>query len=180
MPFFSPLARQPKNMATINAASLLMIIGSLRLFNCRINNAAIKQCCINIGEGLWIPCRQGSKNCGGKIIDSVIEQVDDASFGYLNEARKLSVYHHERWEGKGYLCGIKGEEIPLSARGMAVADVFDALVHKEGFPAEKALCIIRGETGTHFGPEIVEAFPECESEARAISEAAGFKSAKEY
>ena len=63
---------------------------------------------------------------------------------------------------------------------MAVADVFDALVYKEGFPAEKALCIIRGETGTHFGPEIVEAFPECESEARAISEAAGFKIAKEY
>ncbi len=121
---------------------------------------------------------------GGEIIDSAIEQVADASSGYLNEARKLTVYHHERWDGKGYPCGIKGEEIPLSARVMAVADVFDALVsrrsYKEGFPVDKALSIIREESGTHFDPEVVEAFLECESEARAIAEAATIKSAKEY
>ena len=121
---------------------------------------------------------------GGEIIDSAIEQVADASSGYLNEARKLTVYHHERWDGKGYPCGIKGEEIPLSARVMAMADVFDALVsrrsYKEGFPVDKALSIIREESGTHFDPEVVEAFLECESEARAIAEAATIKSAKEY
>ena len=121
---------------------------------------------------------------GGEIIDSAIEQVTDDSSLYLNEAKKLTIYHHERWDGKGYPYGLKGEEIPLSARVMAVADVFDALVsrrsYKNGFPVEKAVSIIRDEAGTHFDPVVVEAFLECEDEARAIAEAANIKSEKEY
>ena len=121
---------------------------------------------------------------GGEIIDSAIEQVSDASSGYLNEARNLTVYHHERWDGKGYPSGIKEEEIPLSARVMAVADVFDALVsrrsYKEGFPVDKAVDIIREESGTHFDPVVVDAFLDCVEEARAIAEAANIKSLTEY
>ena len=121
---------------------------------------------------------------GGEIIDSAIELVTDESSPYLNEARNLTVYHHERWDGRGYPYGIQGEEIPLSARVMAVADVFDALVsrrsYKDGFPVEKAVNIIREESGTHFDPVVVDAFLECEDEARAIAEAANLKSAKEY
>lgn len=121
---------------------------------------------------------------GGEIIDSAISLVADDSSLYLNEAKKLTLYHHERWDGKGYPYGIKGEEIPLSARVMAVADVFDALVsrrsYKEGFPVDKALSIIMEESGTHFDPEVVEAFMECQDQARAIAEAANIKSAKEY
>jgi energy-coupling factor transport system substrate-specific component len=121
---------------------------------------------------------------GAAIIDSAIEQVADKNSLYLNEAKKLTLYHHERWDGKGYPCGIKSEEIPLSARVMAVADVFDALVsrrsYKPGFPIEKALGIIREESGTHFDPTVAEAFLECEEEARAIAESANNQNAKAY
>ena len=97
---------------------------------------------------------------GGEIIDSIIQLMPEAEF--LSEAKNLALYHHEKWNGKGYPQGIAGEDIPLSARVMAVADVFDALVskrsYKPGFPYEKALAIIQEESGTHFDPKVVEAF----------------------
>ena len=80
----------------------------------------------------------------------------------LKEAIEMATCHHERWDGKGYPYGLKGEEIPLSARIMAVADVFDALVsrrsYKEPFSFEKATDIIREESGSHFDPVVAEAF----------------------
>ncbi len=82
--------------------------------------------------------------------------------GYLNTAVEMAAYHHEWWNGKGYPYGISGEEIPLCARIMAVADVFDALTskrcYKSAMPLEKAYAIIREESGTHFDPAVVEAF----------------------
>lgn len=82
--------------------------------------------------------------------------------GYLNTAVEMAAYHHEWWNGKGYPYGISGEEIPLCARIMAVADVFDALTskrcYKNAMPLEKAYAIIREEAGTHFDPAVVEAF----------------------
>ena len=74
----------------------------------------------------------------------------------------IAKYHHERWDGTGYPEGLKGEEIPLSARIVAVAVVFDALVskrcYKEPFAYEKAIGIIKEESGTHFDPAVAEAF----------------------
>ena len=97
---------------------------------------------------------------GGKILASLIESVPDSD--YLYEACNLATYHHEKWNGKGYPTGLSGENIPLSARVMAVADVFDALVsnrsYKKGFPYEKALGIMHEETGTHFDPGVMKAF----------------------
>ena len=82
--------------------------------------------------------------------------------GYLNTAIEMAAYHHEWWNGKGYPYGISGTEIPLCARIMAVADVFDALTskrcYKDAMPLEKAYAIIREESGTHFDPVVVEAF----------------------
>lgn len=81
---------------------------------------------------------------------------------YLKEAANMAAYHHEWWTGKGYPYGLSGEDIPLSARIMAVADVFDALVsrrsYKEPFSFEKAVEIIKEESGTHFDPDVVKAF----------------------
>lgn len=81
---------------------------------------------------------------------------------YLNMAVEMAAYHHEWWNGKGYPYGKSGEEIPLCARIMAVADVFDALTskrcYKNAMPLEKAYAIIREESGTHFDPAVVEAF----------------------
>lgn len=110
---------------------------------------------------------------GGKIIDKAMAIVDEDS-GYLNEAKNLALYHHEKWNGKGYPAGLKGEEIPLSARVMAVADVFDALVsrrsYKEPFSFEKAQSIIREDAGTHFDPLVAQAFLDAEPEIRQIAE----------
>ncbi len=109
---------------------------------------------------------------GGKIIDKAMAIVDEDS-DYLTEAKNLALYHHEKWNGKGYPTGLKGEEIPLSARVMAVADVFDALVsrrsYKEPFTIEKALSIIREDAGTHFDPLVAQAFLDAEDEVRRVA-----------
>ena len=111
---------------------------------------------------------------GGSIIDMAVSRMAPGSAVYMAEAKNVAKYHHERWDGRGYPAGLKGEETPLSARVMAVADVFDALLskrsYKEGFPFEKAIGIIREESGTHFDPRVVQAFLEREDEIRAIAE----------
>ena len=77
-------------------------------------------------------------------------------------AEDVVLYHHERWDGKGYPQGLKGEKIPLCARILAIADVFDALVsercYKEAYKVEDVYRIINEESGTHFDPVLVELF----------------------
>ncbi|MBP5180570.1 MAG: HD domain-containing protein [Clostridiales bacterium] len=107
---------------------------------------------------------------GRKMIESAISKVEGDT--YLKEARNMAGYHHERWDGRGYPEGLHGEVIPLSARVMAVADVFDALVsprvYKPAFPLEKALSIIQEGAGTQFDPKCVEVFIESIDEAVKI------------
>ena len=109
---------------------------------------------------------------GAKVITRAMNTVSEEDSGYLNEARNLAQYHHEKWNGAGYPCGLAGEDIPLSARVMAVADVFDALVskrpYKDGFSFEKAMGIIQEGSGTHFDPNVVNAFLEASDEVREI------------
>ena len=111
---------------------------------------------------------------GAEIIERVIETMPDGDEGYLNEAKRLALYHHEKWDGNGYPTGLSGEDIPLSARIMAVADVFDALVsdrsYKKAFSFEKAMDIIRESSGTHFDPQIAGAFLNVQDKARLILE----------
>ncbi len=108
---------------------------------------------------------------GTGIIDQAIRIVPDPL--YLEETRNLAKYHHENWDGSGYPCGLRGEEIPLSARVMAVADVFDALVsarsYKEGFSCDSAFGMIREGAGSRFDPVIVDAFLRQREEARRIA-----------
>ena len=104
----------------------------------------------------------------------VIEKAKKASsdVSYLNEAQNLALCHHEKWNGRGYPRGLSGEDIPLSARIMAVADVFDALVskrsYKEPFPFEKAMDIIREGAGEHFDPYVAGAFLHAEQRVREV------------
>lgn len=109
---------------------------------------------------------------GSDVIDRVIEEVPESA--YLKEARDIANYHHEKWNGKGYPAGIEGTDIPLSARVMAVADVFDALVseriYKPAMPLEKAFDIIKNDSGTHFDPEVVEAFFAAKDEVIRVKE----------
>jgi HD-GYP domain-containing protein (c-di-GMP phosphodiesterase class II) len=72
------------------------------------------------------------------------------------------LYHHERWDGKGYPAGLKGEEIPLGARIIAVADVYQALTsnrpYRKAFSKKAAMDMIRKDSGTHFDPKVVDMF----------------------
>ena len=108
---------------------------------------------------------------GREMLDYASENLGEIA--YLNMAKDIALSHHEWWDGtRGYPERIKGEAIPLSARIMAVADVFDALVsirpYKAGFPFEKAMAIIQEESGTHFDPEIVEAFVKSRDEIKRV------------
>ncbi|WP_096701418.1 two-component system response regulator [Magnetospirillum sp. 15-1] len=92
---------------------------------------------------------------------------------FLAMAKEIAYGHQEKWDGSGYPQGIGGDDIPVSARLMAVADVYDALisrrVYKEGMPHEKAVEIIREGAGSHFDPDIVDAFLALQDEFRAIA-----------
>lgn len=114
-------------------------------------------------------------SAGSEILERAVGAMSDP--GYLDEARRLAEYHHEKWDGTGYPHGIAGDEIPLSARVMAVADVFDALVskrsYKDGMPVDRAIDIIRESAGTHFDPQVVQAFLDAEDEVRVIAEQHG-------
>jgi putative two-component system response regulator len=99
---------------------------------------------------------------GENIIESIIVESGDGYF--LQSAKLFAGYHHERWDGKGYPHGLKGEDIPLHGRIMAIADVYDALVsdrpYKKAFPHEEAKKIIVEGRGTQFDPKIVDVFVE--------------------
>ena len=109
---------------------------------------------------------------GAEILQRVLDQTPDAS--YIKEAKLLAEYHHEKWNGQGYPHGAKGEEIPLSARIMAVADVFDALVskrsYKEPFTFDKATKFIMKQSGIHFDPLVAEAFFDAKDRIRNVLE----------
>jgi putative two-component system response regulator len=86
----------------------------------------------------------------------------------LKMAEEIAWTHHERWDGKGYLTGMTGDEIPLSGRIVAVADVFDALTrkrpYKDAWPLDQAVAQIFSESGSHFDPLVVDAFRALDKE----------------
>ncbi|TKB48385.1 two-component system response regulator [Ferrimonas sediminicola] len=83
----------------------------------------------------------------------------------LNMAREIALAHHEKWDGTGYPKGLKGQQIPLSARIVAIADVFDALTserpYKPAWSVEESVAFIDSHSGVHFDPELVEIFHQC-------------------
>jgi len=106
---------------------------------------------------------------GAKIVEKALNGVEDDSF--LDVAKNMARYHHEKWNGKGYPEGLSGADIPLEARIMALADVFDALVskrcYKEKYTYEEAFKIIEESLGTHFDPELGKIFLKCRKELEA-------------
>ena len=92
---------------------------------------------------------------------------------FLVFAKPIAYSHQEKWDGTGYPQGLAGDDIPIAARLMAVADVYDALisrrVYKEGMPHEKAAKILTEGRGSHFDPDMIDAFNEIQDEFRAIA-----------
>lgn len=103
-----------------------------------------------------------------------------AKSNWLNGARDVIEYHHERFDGSGYRRGLQGELIPLAARLFAIVDVFDALTsrrpYKEAFSLESAICILVEARGSHFDPDLLDVFehiaPELHGELADMAEAA--------
>jgi len=99
--------------------------------------------------------------CGSDAIERA-EQDADRPVEFLALAKEIAHWHHEKWDGTGYPDGLAGEAIPVAARLMAVADVFDAIisprVYKPPMPMEQARDIIAEERSRHFDPDVVEAF----------------------
>ena len=97
---------------------------------------------------------------GREIIESIESKTRENSF--LKHAKLLAGSHHEKWDGSGYPLGLKGNEIPLQGRLMAIVDVYDALTndrpYKKAFTHEEALSIIKNGNGTHFDPLLAEVF----------------------
>lgn len=107
---------------------------------------------------------------GARIVGNILEGVEDESF--VKVAKNVANYHHEKWNGKGYPKGLSGLDIPVEARIMALADVFDALVskrcYKEAFSYDKAFQIIEESLGEHFDPMLGRVFMKCRPELENI------------
>ena len=109
---------------------------------------------------------------GARIVESLLENVEDKEFVQI--ATNIAHYHHEKWNGQGYPRGIGGIDIPIEARIMALADVYDALVskrcYKEAYSYEKAYEIIEESLGTHFDPKLGKIFLSCSKELQTLYE----------
>lgn len=107
---------------------------------------------------------------GAKIIDRTMTQLEAPL--YVETAREMALYHHEKWNGRGYPEGLVGEQIPVSARIMAVADVFDALCSKRSyklaFTVDQAFDILEEEKGQQFEPQMVEVMKAIRSDLEKI------------
>jgi HD-GYP domain-containing protein (c-di-GMP phosphodiesterase class II) len=109
---------------------------------------------------------------GSKCIREIELRLGSSNF--LQMAREIAHSHHERWDGSGYPKGLSGKEIPLSARIVAIADVYDALstqrIYRDAIPHEKCVDMIRQGAGRQFDPVLVEIFLKLESEFRDIAQ----------
>ena len=107
---------------------------------------------------------------GGEALKAVDSEINRESF--LTIGKEIALSHHERWDGSGYPDGLRGEKIPLSARIVALADVYDALTSKRSYkaplPHEEALRTIVSEKGTHFDPDVVDIFVQNRETFRRI------------
>lgn len=107
---------------------------------------------------------------GGRIVGEVLKGIEEK--GYIDIASQVAAFHHEKWDGSGYPHGLRGETIPLGARIMAVADVFDALVskrcYKEPMSADEAFTVIRESAGSHFDPTLAGMFCQIRREVEGV------------
>lgn len=110
---------------------------------------------------------------GGNAIASAVAGLDFSS-PFLDVACQIAMSHHEKWDGSGYPSGLKGDAIPIAARLMALADVYDALscrrVYKSAMPADEVAAIILAGRGKHFDPDVVDAFFAIQQEFLEIAQ----------
>ena len=98
--------------------------------------------------------------------------LSGSAFALVALAEEIAASHHEKWDGSGYPDGLAGEAIPMAARIVAVADVFDALTHerpyKKAWSVEEALLEMRHQSGRHFDPRVLDAFLSAHQEPAGL------------
>ena len=108
---------------------------------------------------------------GGDLISTILRKTSSKS---LRIAFELTMYHHEKWDGSGYPVGLVGKDIPIAARIMALADVYDALtsdrIYKKAFTRDEARSIIVSSSGIHFDPVLVATFEILEDKFHKLRE----------
>jgi len=123
-----------------------------------------------LSEAEWKRMK-GHTTIGGRYLSSIEQRLGTSPT--IRMAREIAVHHHEHWDGTGYPDGLAGDDIPLSARIVAIADVYEALTsvreYKPPFPHEKCLEIVRSERGGQFDPDLVDAFVKIERTFRQIA-----------
>jgi putative two-component system response regulator len=148
----------PAVISTIESMSVLHDIGKVAIPDSILNKP---------GKYTRIEANIMSRHTeiGGQLLDDIHRETGSEQ---LKIAKDIVMHHHERWDGKGYPMGLQGEAIPLAARIVALADVFDALgnprCYKPAFPLEKCREIILGDDGRHFDPAVVRAYLAREQE----------------
>jgi len=151
------------NMESVISSTRLHDLGKIVISDTILNKPS------SLTSDEFVEMKKHSKE-GERIIDEAIKQTGDAEF--LHNAKMIATYHHERWDGTGYPYGIKGENIPLQSRLMAIIDVYDALVserpYKKAFTHEEALDIIKNGSGSHFDPQVVKVFDDINSLIKTV------------
>lgn len=136
-----------KRFAPLHDVGKIMVSDTILLKPGKLNDEEFEKMKVHASEG-------------GQIIDKILSGIENEE--KVKVAKDIATYHHEKWNGTGYPYGKSGEDIPLCARIMAVADVFDALVakrcYKEPMSIDEAYDIIVKDSGKHFDPDIVDAF----------------------
>jgi len=125
----------------------------------------------SLNDNEWVIMKQHTQ-IGAEVFEDSLKKYPGTEF--LRLARDIAWAHHERWDGTGYPRGLKGEEIPLCARIVAVADVYDAITSRRSYKSARthqvAVGIILEERGTHFDPLIVDVFSQVLPEFEAIQQ----------
>ncbi|MDR2692937.1 MAG: response regulator [Chitinispirillales bacterium] len=171
--------RQGLFMAEVSAWNIKLVLQSAQLHD--VGKIAVKDGILNkLGKLSNDEFEEIKKHAafGGALLEKIIRHTSERAF--LEYAKIFALTHHERWDGSGYPNGLRGEEIPLLGRLMAVADVYDALrsarPYKDAYSHDEAVKIIWEGRGTHFDPRLVDLFISVSGEfaniANALSEPA--------
>ncbi len=168
------LRNHPRFRAELDEESIRLLYRSAPLHD--IGKVAIPDAILNKPAKLtadeWTIMKKHTEYGRDAIVQAESE-FTQAHSSFLRLAREIAYGHHERWDGTGYPRGLAGEDIPTSARLMAVADVYDALiskrVYKPAFPHEQAIAMILEERGRHFDPDVVDALSDAAEEFAAIA-----------
>lgn len=169
------LRHHPRFAAELNDETIPLLFRSAPLHD--VGKVAIPDAILNkpgkLTPAEWEIMKRHA-TCGGDAIALTESQLGQEEMSFLRYAREIAYSHHERWDGSGYPSGLAGEAIPLSARLMAIADVYDALisrrVYKPAYSHDQAIAMIVEGRGSHFDPDMVDALLEIAAEFHAIAQ----------